>query len=99
MPEYIVKVREVHVMDVVIEADSKEEAIAAVTDGDGEYQDDSLEYSHTLEAEDWTVEGPFGTCKFCGERIPLTGPNAAHFHDGSYVGDTCCWDERLRMSE
>lgn len=35
-------------------------------------------------------------CKFCHGQVLVT---TAHFHDGGYVGDECCWDERLRSSE
>jgi hypothetical protein len=36
------------------------------------------------------------TCKFCvKECIAAT----AHLHQGQWVGDECCWDERLRSSE
>ena len=43
-----------------------------------------------------TVETETVACKFCGEEaIALT----AHLHQGTWVGDNCCWDERLRMSE
>jgi hypothetical protein len=36
------------------------------------------------------------TCKFCeGECLALT----AHLHRGAWVGDDCCWDERLRITE
>lgn len=36
------------------------------------------------------------TCKFCHEQVPA---RTAHRHDGGYVGDECCWDERLRATE
>lgn len=36
------------------------------------------------------------TCKFCHKKI---NPDLAHRHDGEYVGDECCWDEKLRSSE
>lgn len=35
-------------------------------------------------------------CKFCHKSVPI---KTAHLHDGGYVGDDCCWDERLRSSE
>lgn len=35
-------------------------------------------------------------CKFCHQQVPMY---SAHLHDGGYVGDECCWDERLRSSE
>lgn len=41
--------------------------------------------------EDWEL-----TCSFCHKPID---PTTAHRHNGSYVGDECCWDERLRTTE
>ncbi|HET6285747.1 MAG TPA: hypothetical protein VFG15_03215 [Amycolatopsis sp.] len=35
-------------------------------------------------------------CKFCGKDVPI---HSAHPHQGTYVGDECCWDERLRSTE
>jgi hypothetical protein len=36
------------------------------------------------------------SCKFCKK---LVGVRSAHVHQGEYVGDDCCWDERLRSTE
>jgi hypothetical protein len=52
--EYIVSVREVHIQEVLIEADSPEQAIEKVVKGEGENLDG--EYSHTLDSDLWTVE-------------------------------------------
>jgi len=35
-------------------------------------------------------------CKFCHQEAPAS---TAHLHDGQWVGDDCCWDERLRATE
>jgi ribosomal protein S27E len=35
-------------------------------------------------------------CSICGNRTP---ESTAHLHAGDWIGDTCCWDERLRSSE
>lgn len=35
-------------------------------------------------------------CKFCHQQVPA---ETAHLHQGTWVGDDCCWDERLRMTE
>lgn len=35
-------------------------------------------------------------CKFCNDLVPKS---TAHAHDGGWVGDECCWDERLRNTE
>jgi hypothetical protein len=62
MTTFIVSVREVHVQQVKIDAASEDEAKNKVADGEGEYLDDKLEYSHTLDKALWTVdqvkEGP-----------------------------------------
>jgi hypothetical protein len=36
------------------------------------------------------------SCKFCHKSVPA---DTAHLHDGEWVGDECCWDERLRATE
>lgn len=53
---YLVEVREVHVQKVRVRATSPEEAKELVAEGDGDLLDNSLEYSHCLEPETWTVE-------------------------------------------
>lgn len=35
-------------------------------------------------------------CKFCHKQVPA---ETAHLHQGEWVGDECCWDERLRSTE
>lgn len=35
-------------------------------------------------------------CKFCFQPVLA---DTAHRHDGGWVGDCCCWDERLRATE
>lgn len=55
MPKYLVGRREVHVAYVEIEADSPEEAISSVADGNGD-ESDFFEYSHTLDPDTWTAE-------------------------------------------
>jgi hypothetical protein len=35
-------------------------------------------------------------CKFCGADVLQA---EAHRHQGEWVGDDCCWDERLRTTE
>lgn len=49
--------------------------------------------TETIEVEDAeeTVK-----CRYCGEQVPVA---TAHQHDGDWIGDECCWDERLRSSE
>jgi hypothetical protein len=56
MKNYIVRMWEVYVQTVAIEANSEEEAIEKVVEGEGEYINNSLEYSHALDSDLWTVE-------------------------------------------
>lgn len=58
MPKFIVKVREVWVQDVEIEADSEEEAKDKVESGEGEpvLGHNHFEFSHSLETDHWSVE-------------------------------------------
>jgi len=35
-------------------------------------------------------------CKFCGKEVP---GRTAHLHQNQWVGNDCCWDERLRSTE
>jgi len=55
MPKYQVLVPEVHYCKVEVDADSPSEAIRKVNDGDGEYLDNTTEYSHTLDTLERTV--------------------------------------------
>jgi hypothetical protein len=56
MPKFIVSIREVYVRGVEIEAKDELEAKLRVEEGKGEYLDDLIEYSHTLNLGTWTVE-------------------------------------------
>ena len=58
---YVVAVKEVHVQHVSIEADSYEEAISLVNDGDGD-EIGEAEYTCTLESDDWDIKGPDDNC-------------------------------------
>ena len=42
--------------------------------------------------------GPTKTavCSLCGKPCDA---GKAHLHQGKWIGDECCWDERLRSSE
>lgn len=53
---YIVSKREVWVQMVEVDATSKEEALRLVENGGGLMLDDTLEYSHDLSTDLWTVE-------------------------------------------
>ena len=35
-------------------------------------------------------------CSLCGEPCNI---GTAHIHQDDWIGDECCWDERLRASE
>ncbi len=53
---FVVNMREVHIQSVEVEASDREDAIRKVVDGEGEYVNDCLEYSHTLDPESWTID-------------------------------------------
>jgi len=55
---YTVKVKEIHYQDYRVAADSPEDAIDSIMEGEGELIEGALEYSHTGDADDWRVEGP-----------------------------------------
>ena len=48
--------REVHLQAVLVSANSPAEARAKVKEGEGQYLDNGLEYSHTIDDPEWTVE-------------------------------------------
>jgi hypothetical protein len=62
---------------------------------DNQQSDDAWEDFLVQAADEECVEDTV-TCKFCGEDVPA---DTAHLHDGSWVGDECCWDERLKSTE
>jgi len=35
-------------------------------------------------------------CSVCDARVPAS---TAHLHQGNWIGDACCWDDRLKASE
>lgn len=49
--EFRVKVREVHIQDYVVKANTKDEAIKLVASGNGEAVDNAIEYSHMVDAD------------------------------------------------
>jgi hypothetical protein len=44
----------------------------------------------------WWREGDTVICKMC---LNPCNAQTAHLHQGQFIGDECCWDERLRSSE
>ena len=54
MPKFAVAVREVHVSLMVVEADTMDEAVSRVEDGEGE--EILCEYGHTLGTDTWSVQ-------------------------------------------
>lgn len=55
MKTFVVCKREVWTQLVKIEAESKEEALKAVSEGEGQECDNTLEYSHDSPIEHWTA--------------------------------------------
>jgi len=56
MPKYYVLVKEVHDSYREVEADSPEEAIEKVAAGDLDFKEERMEYSYTLDSEEWSTE-------------------------------------------
>ena len=52
--QYMVGVRERHVATVLVEANSKEAAIEAVQEGEGDHV--MTEYADTMDVDSWSVE-------------------------------------------
>ena len=52
---FIVSVKEVHTQEYRVSAKTAKEAISMVVEGEGEIDESSFEYSHTLPADSWTV--------------------------------------------
>jgi hypothetical protein len=42
------------------------------------------------------IDDPRVACSMCGKKVQVL---TAHLHQGKYIGDECCWDERLRTTE
>ena len=53
---FVVGVREVYVQPYRVVAETPEEAVRLVADGEGDILDADFEYSHTLNPDTWTVE-------------------------------------------
>ena len=56
MPRYYVLAAEVHDSYREVEADSPEEAIEMVAAGDDDFKEERMEYSYTLDSEEWSTE-------------------------------------------
>jgi hypothetical protein len=54
MPRFIVRVQEIHVQEVAIEADSPEDAKERVLNGEGDYAD-GTEHLESLSSEEWST--------------------------------------------
>ena len=55
MQQYVVTAREVWIQDIMVMAESEEEAIYAATSGEGDYCLNG-EYSHDFEPETWIAQ-------------------------------------------
>ena len=60
-------------------------------EGDSFCMCDQCDYRGTV--QDFRV--PTVMCKFCDTETPA---RTAHLHQGSWVGDACCWDSRLEVT-
>jgi len=75
MKKFMVTVKEVYTREIEVEAESKEEAIEKANDVIEEGEDEiNLEYSHTLDTDEWTAEemeegeDVCSKCRKCGEN-------------------------------
>jgi hypothetical protein len=76
----------------VLSANNDEEALNRLKDEFGK----DLKQVEEVSTGDRIVYQNQMKCDMCGQSI-LT--NTAHLHQGKYIGDECCWDERLRTTE
>lgn len=51
------------------------------------------------EADDEADENELAEKIMCSVCSELCLVKTAHLHQGEYIGDECCWDERLKSSE
>lgn len=58
MEKFFVEMREVHVQTVSVTAETPMEAIKKVEEGEGDYV--TMEYSHTMDSESWSVTNEKG---------------------------------------
>tara|TARA_B100000579_G_scaffold239901_1_gene196717 strand:- start:2436 stop:2654 length:219 start_codon:yes stop_codon:yes gene_type:complete len=56
---YKVRIPEVHYQEIIVEATSKDEAIAAAKNGEGDYVN-GTEYAYTLEDYQWYIAEGLG---------------------------------------
>jgi len=64
---------------------------------DNQQSDDAWEdFLERAADEEDPEDEDYVTCKFCRKRVPAA---TAHLHWGEWVGDECCWDERLKSTE
>jgi hypothetical protein len=42
------------------------------------------------------IDAEVASCMFCRQNVLLA---TAHRHTGGWIGDACCWDERLRSTQ
>ena len=55
MKTYKVTVREIAEQDILVQANSEDDAIMAVREGEGNY-DGSIKYTEVLDPESWSIE-------------------------------------------
>ena len=92
MPKYVVEKKAISIILVEVEdASSPEEAVQLSKDLPSEYE----EIVELLPTEQWNVTEVL-ECSLCGQNCDA---DDAHLHQGKYIGNECCWDERLKASE
>jgi hypothetical protein len=85
-----------NVKGISFDGDNKSaEIIMTTEDKDGTKRDWVIS-SSAIRESDREYDPELVTCKFCGGEVPAA---TAHRHGNGWVGDECCWDERLRNGD
>jgi hypothetical protein len=107
MPTFRIKALEKFLVRTTyyVEAQSEKEAEILCKEGNVAYEDSETqegddEWIETLEVEEDENAAPEAAgvvlCSLCGKSVPA---KTAHLHQNEWVGDECCWDERLRAGD
>jgi hypothetical protein len=81
-----------HTFEIVASSQKEAEREALDKAGDIVYSEKDAEYS----VADIDKGTPVVTCSLCNKPC---NAKLAHLHQGSWIGDECCWTEQLRSSE
>jgi hypothetical protein len=79
----------------VVEAKDEDEAVEIVNQLSTD-ELDTVSSEHEFPLAEVAVVEEQVVCSACRH---LCASEKAHLHQGEWIGDECCWDERLRASE